>query len=103
MTAILFAYLLASVLFVIGLKYLSHPRTAVRGNLLGAVGMLIAIVVTLLDRQILRFEYILIGLVLGSAAGTILALRIRMTAMPQLVALLNGSAASRRLSWRERC
>jgi NAD(P) transhydrogenase subunit beta len=90
MTAILFAYLLASVLFVIGLKYLSHPRTAVRGNLLGAVGMLIAIVVTLLDRQILRFEYILIGLVLGSAAGTILALRIRMTAMPQLVALLNG-------------
>lgn len=90
MTVIMLAYLTASVLFVIGLKNLSHPRTAVRGNLLGAVGMLIAVVATLLDRQILRFEYILIGIVLGSAAGVFLAAKIRMTAMPQLVALLNG-------------
>jgi NAD(P) transhydrogenase subunit beta len=84
------AYLVASILFILGLKGLSHPRTAVKGNLLAAVAMLIAIVATLLDRQILGFGYILAGLVVGSAAGSVLALRIRMTAMPQMVALLNG-------------
>jgi len=84
------AYLVASILFILGLKGLSHPRTAVRGNLTGAVGMLIAVVATMLDRQILGFEYILAGLVVGSAAGSVLALRIQMTAMPQMVALLNG-------------
>jgi len=84
------AYLLASALFIFGLKLLSHPRTAVRGNLLGAVGMLIAIVVTLLDQRILSYEIILLGLVVGSAVGALLALKIHMTAMPQMVALLNG-------------
>jgi NAD(P) transhydrogenase subunit beta len=84
------AYLVASILFILGLKGLSHPRTAVRGNLTGAIGMLIAVVATLLDRQILGFEYILAGVVVGSAAGAALALRIQMTAMPQMVALLNG-------------
>jgi len=84
------AYLVASILFILGLKGLSHPRTAVRGNLTGAVGMLIAVVATLLDRQILGFGYILAGVVVGSAAGAVLALRIQMTAMPQMVALLNG-------------
>ena len=84
------AYLLASVLFILGLKGLTHPRTAVRGNLLGALGMLIAVVVTLLDRQILSFDLILAGAVLGAAIGAVLALKIRMTAMPQLVALFNG-------------
>jgi NAD(P) transhydrogenase subunit beta len=84
------AYLVASILFILGLKGLSHPRTAVRGNLTGAIGMLIAVVATLLDRQILGFEYILAGVVVGSAAGAVLALRIQMTAMPQMVALLNG-------------
>jgi NAD(P) transhydrogenase subunit beta len=84
------AYLVASILFILGLKGLSHPRTAVKGNLTAAVAMLIAIVATLLDRQILGFGYILAGLAVGSAAGSVLALRIRMTAMPQMVALLNG-------------
>jgi NAD(P) transhydrogenase subunit beta len=84
------AYLVASILFILGLKGLSHPRTAVRGNLTGAIGMLIAVVATLLDRQILGFGYILAGVVVGSAAGAVLALRIQMTAMPQMVALLNG-------------
>jgi len=84
------AYLLASVLFILGLKGLSHPKTAVRGNLLGAIGMLIAVVVTLLDRNIASFEVILAGVVLGSAAGAILAVKIHMTDMPQLVALFNG-------------
>ena len=84
------AYLLASILFILGLKGLTHPRTAVRGNLLGALGMLVAVVVTLLDRKILSFDIILAGAVLGAAIGAILALKIRMTAMPQLVALFNG-------------
>jgi len=84
------AYLVASALFIFGLKGLAHPRAAVRGNLLGALGMLIAIAATLLDRRIIGFEWIIAGMVAGSAIGTILAARIRMTAMPQMVALLNG-------------
>ena len=85
-----FAYLVASVLFILGLKGLTHPRTAVRGNLLGATGMLIAVLATLLDRHIMSFEMILAGVVLGAVIGGILALKIQMTAMPQLVALFNG-------------
>jgi NAD(P) transhydrogenase subunit beta len=85
-----FAYLLASVLFILGLKGMAHPRTAVRGNRMGAVGMLIAVVVTILDRRILSYETIFAGLVVGSAIGTGLAVKVRMTAMPQMVALLNG-------------
>ncbi|MCX7604200.1 MAG: NAD(P)(+) transhydrogenase (Re/Si-specific) subunit beta [Bryobacteraceae bacterium] len=84
------AYLLASVLFIFALKGMSHPRTAVRGNLLGAAGMLLAVVVTVLDRRIVSFEIIVAGLVAGSAIGAVLALKIHMTAMPQMVALLNG-------------
>jgi NAD(P) transhydrogenase subunit beta len=84
------AYLLAVALFVLGLKGLSHPRTAVRGNRLGATGMLIAIVATLLDRQILSYEWILVGLVVGALVGAVMALRVPMTAMPQMVAVLNG-------------
>jgi NAD(P) transhydrogenase subunit beta len=84
------AYLLAVALFVLGLKGLSHPRTAVRGNRLGATGMLIAIVATLLDRQILSYEWILLGVVVGALVGSVMALRVPMTAMPQMVAVLNG-------------
>ena len=84
------SYLVASVLFILGLKGLTHPRTAVRGNFLGAVAMLIAIVVTLLDRRIVHFEIIIAGLVVGSAIGLVLAMRVQMTAMPQLVAVFNG-------------
>lgn len=84
------AYLIAATLFIFGLKGLAHPRTAVRGNLLGATGMLIAIVVTLLDRRIVSFEIIIAGVVVGALIGAILALKIQMTAMPQLVALFNG-------------
>jgi NAD(P) transhydrogenase subunit beta len=84
------AYLIASVLFILGLKNMSHPRSAVRGNWMGAVGMFIAVVVTMLDRRILSYEVIFAGLVVGSGAGTLLALKVQMTAMPQMVALLNG-------------
>jgi NAD(P) transhydrogenase subunit beta len=85
-----FAYLVASVLFIFGLKGMAHPRTAVRANWLAALGMLIAVVVTILDRRILSYQTIFAGLVAGSAIGALLALKIHMTAMPQMVALLNG-------------
>ena len=84
------AYLLAAVLFIVGLKGLSHPRSAVRGNILGAVGMLVAIVVTLVDRGVVSLEFIVGGIALGSVVGAVLALKIQMTAMPQLVGLFNG-------------
>ena len=83
-------YLLAAALFIFGIKGLGHPRTAVRGNLLGAAGMLLAIVVTLVDRQILGWGWIIVGLVIGTGVGVVVAVRIQMTAMPQLVALFNG-------------
>ena len=84
------AYLAASVLFILGLKGLTSPRTALRGNLLGATGMLIAVTATLLARQIVSFELILVGIALGSVVGVIAALKVPLTAMPELVALFNG-------------
>ena len=84
------AYLVASVLFIFGLKGLAHPKTAVRGNLLGAIGMLIAVLVTFLDKNILSFDVIIAGILFGSVAGIILAIKTPMTGMPQMVALLNG-------------
>lgn len=84
------AYLVAAVLFILGIKGLTHPRSAVRGNVLSALGMLLAVVVTLLDKNILGFEYILAGVLVGALLGVAAAVRIEMTAMPQLVALFNG-------------
>ncbi len=83
-------YLLASALFILGLKGLTHPRTAVRGNLLGALGMFLAVVVTLLDQRIVDWTVVLAGLLVGTAIGVVLAVKIQMTGMPQLVALFNG-------------
>ncbi len=83
-------YLLASVLFIVGLKGLSHPRTAVRGNLMGGLGMLLAIVATLVGSGVVEFELIIGGIAIGAAVGAVLAYRIQMTAMPQLVGLYNG-------------
>ena len=94
-------YLVASVLFILGIRGLTHPRTAVRGNMLGASGMLLAVVATLLDNQVFGggafgLGVILAGVVLGAAIGATFALRIQMTAMPEMVALLNafGGGAS---------
>jgi len=83
-------YLLAVVLFILGLKGLSHPKTAVRGNILGAIGMFIAVITTIVAERIVSFEWIIVGIVLGAIIGSTLAIRIKMTAMPQLVALFNG-------------
>jgi len=89
-TLIKISYLVASTLFIFGIKYLASPKTARKGNLLSAVGMLIAIVVTLFDKHVLTYEWIIAGLVIGSAIGAILAIKVPMTGMPQMVGLLNG-------------
>jgi len=83
-------YLLAAVLFIVGLKLLSSPETARRGNLLGALGMFLAVVITLTDRRIIDYSFIVVGIVIGAAIGAFLALKVQMTAMPQMVGLLNG-------------
>ena len=84
------AYLLAAVLFIIGLKRLSSPATARSGNRMGATAMLIAVVVTLLDREVLDYAQIAGGVIVGSIVGATLARTIKMTAMPQMVAIFNG-------------
>ncbi len=90
MSLINIVYLIASVCFILGLKGLASPRTAVRGNMLGAFGMLLAVVATLLDQHIVTFQLIILGLVVGGAVGTYLALTVEMTAMPEMVAAFNG-------------
>ncbi len=85
-----FGYLIAAVLFILGLRGLARPRTAVRGNQLGAIGMLIAVVVTLTDQQIVGYGTLAAGLIVGAGIGAALATRVQMTGMPQLVALFNG-------------
>ena len=89
-TVINAAYLVAAVCFILGLRRLRSPVTARSGNALGAAGMLVAVVVTLFDRQIVSYTWIAAGLAAGAAAGATLALTVRMTAMPQMVGLLNG-------------
>lgn len=90
------AYLGASVLFILAIKLLASPRTARLGNLLGGLGMLIGTLGALLQREVVRYEWIAVGLVVGSVAGVWLALKVRMTAMPQAVALFDffGGAAA---------
>lgn len=83
-------YLLAAVCFIVGLKRLSSPATARSGNVLASVGMLIAILATLVFGRILSFQWIVLGIVVGSAVGAVFARTVKMTAMPQMVALLNG-------------
>ncbi|HXI20372.1 MAG TPA: NAD(P)(+) transhydrogenase (Re/Si-specific) subunit beta [Gemmatimonadales bacterium] len=83
-------YLLAAVLFIIGLKRLSSPATAVVGNRISGVGMLLAMAVTLLNREIISFGTIIAGIVVGTALGLWAARAVKMTAMPQMVGLLNG-------------
>lgn len=84
------AYLIASVLFITGIKMLGKVSTARRGNAISAIAMLIAILVTLLDRQILSFTEIFITIIAGSFAGALMANRAKMTQMPEMVAILNG-------------
>jgi len=84
-------YIIAAVLFIFGLKQMSSPATAVRGNLLSAVGMLLAILVTLVSREIIEYQWIAAAVVLGAIVGALAAQKVAMTSMPEMVALFNGS------------
>ena len=84
------SYIVAAVLFIFGLKQLSSPSTARSGNRLAAIGMALALIATLLDRQIISFWTIAIGTVIGAAMGSYFGRTVQMTAMPQMVALFNG-------------
>lgn len=99
--AISLGYVVASGLFIFGLKMLGSPATARKGNMISAVGMLIAIVVALLDQGIVEFQWILGGMVVGGAIGAIAARAVAMTSMPEMVALFNGlgGAASLLVGW----
>ena len=84
------AYVLASVLFILGIKKLSHPKTARDGNFVAASGMLIAIVATLVFYSNIDFQLILIGMAIGAIIGATFAIKVEMTQMPQMVAIFNG-------------
>ena len=84
------SYLFSAVLFIIGLKMLSSPKSARVGNFYSAIGMLIAICATLFEKGVVSYQLIIIGLIVGSAIGTYLAKVVQMTQMPQMVGLLNG-------------
>ena len=84
------AYIAASVLFILALGGLSHQESAQRGNLYGIAGMAIAIVATVLGAQVTGYLTIIICMVVGGAIGTVLAKRVEMTGMPQLVAILHS-------------
>lgn len=96
-------YLVATAFFIRGLKLLNSPQTARRGNQLAAIGMLIGVLITFFDQQIISFELIIIGIVVGSLIGMLLAKRVAMTAMPELVAVFNGfgGGASALVAWGE--
>ena len=87
------AYLAASILFVLGLKALNSPETARRGILLAEVGMLLAVVGTLLHSEIIQYQWILVGVAVGSTIGALMAIFMPMTAMPQRIAISHSFGA----------
>ncbi|TVQ66120.1 MAG: NAD(P)(+) transhydrogenase (Re/Si-specific) subunit beta [Balneolaceae bacterium] len=101
--AIQLLYLAAAALFIIGIKRLGAPSTARAGNQLASLGMLLGVVVTLFDRNIITFEWILAGIVIGSLLGAFAAKKVQMTAMPEMVAVFNGfgGGASALVAWGE--
>jgi H+-translocating NAD(P) transhydrogenase subunit beta len=96
-----YAYIVSAVFFIYGLKELSSPATARRGNAISSLGMLIAIAAALLDRGIVDYQWIVIGIAIGSIIGAVAARVVHMTAMPEMVALFNGfgGLASLLIGW----
>lgn len=84
------AYLVASVLFIVGIKMLGKTATARKGNTLSSAAMLIAVLITLLDKNVLSFPEIFVTILIGSAVGLYIAQKVEMTQMPEMVAILNG-------------
>ena len=99
-TLIDLAYIIASILFILGIKMLGKPERARMGNLVSALGMLLAITAVLFE-CCLSFEWVIVGLIIGSLIGAIAARMVKMTAMPQMVAILNGfgGVASLLVGW----
>ncbi len=97
------AYIVASILFIFGIKMLGKAETARKGNLLSAVGMVIAMVATLFYKEVVDYKLILAGVAIGTVIGWNLAVKVHMTGMPELVALFNGfgGLASVLVGWAE--
>ncbi|TGD72597.1 NAD(P)(+) transhydrogenase (Re/Si-specific) subunit beta [Mangrovimicrobium sediminis] len=85
-----FAYVVSAALFILGLKKLGSPATARRGNMISAIGMLVAVVAALLDQGIVEYQWIVAGILVGGAVGVAAARLVKMTSMPEMVALFNG-------------
>ena len=85
-----FAYLIAAICFIMALRGLSSPETARKGNLYGITGMLVAITTTAMAPGVVSFPMIITGMIIGGTVGTVVALRIQMTALPQLVAAFHS-------------
>jgi len=96
-------YIVSALLFAFGIKMLSSPDTARRGNMVSAVGMSLAILVTLLSREVVSYQWIFLGVLAGAGVGAYAARRVAMTSMPEMVALLNGfgGVASMLVAWAE--
>ena len=96
-------YVAAAILFICGLKMLGSPATARRGNQISSIGMLLAVVVTLFSRDIIAYQWIVIGIVVGGVIGVIAARTVAMTGMPEMVAIFNGfgGIASLLVGWAE--
>ena len=84
------SYLISAIFFILALKGLSHPESARNGNIMGIIGMVIAIFTTLFNPNVLSYQMIIIGILVGGAIGTYIALKIEMTALPQLVAAFHS-------------
>ena len=100
-TFINMAYIAAAILFIFGLKQLGSPDTARRGNLLSAIGMVIAVFVTLFSTEIISYGTIIVCALIGGGIGAYAAKKVEMTAMPEMVALFNGTGgiASLMVGW----
>ena len=84
------SYLISAIFFILALKGLSHPESARNGNIMGIIGMIIAIFTTLFNPNVLSYQMIIIGILVGGTIGTYIALKIEMTALPQLVAAFHS-------------
>ena len=84
------SYLISAIFFILALKGLSHPESARNGNVMGIIGMIIAVITTLFNPNVLSYEMIILGILIGGGIGTFIALKIEMTALPQLVAAFHS-------------
>ena len=96
-----FVYLISAAFFIFGLKMMTHPSTARKGNMLSSVGMLIAVLVTLISNEVIDFQWIILGFVIGAVVGAFAARIVAMTQMPEMVAIFNGTGgiASLLVGW----